>query len=611
MVRRYMKRRILALAISITLVFLTFFVLVPPAMSVEVNPGSPSSSSLFVGNTITFSNVRLTIRNTERIDVGYLKFSIYNSNDQDVAYVSFNIFGDEIAESPVGAFTVTNLTDVKSYYTTVGTSYGYDERTGENFTNYDYGYGYAFDDLNILYTITFVTQSTGSFYSKLLVNSSLHNFVSTSSSSFNVRVSGGGGGGGVPPPPSNIQPTADANGPYAGMVDEQIEFDGSDSTDSDGTITSYSWDFGDGNSATGVSPTHTYTTAGTYTVTLTVTDNGGLTDTDTTTATISEEGAPQPPVADPGGPYTGLTYQSITFDGSNSIDPDGTISNFVWSFGDGELGLGEKPLHSYSSAGEFTITLTVTDNDGQIDTETTTATIQLDTDADGWSDEQEESYNTNISDPNDLPTDSDGDGIPDEASDDGKYPGDTDDDNDGIDDETENVIGSDSKNANDSKEFQINGDPYYLIDIDGEGTFDKFYDPVSKILTETKLENGKYLINIDEDPEWEYIFDPAQATTIEYQPKEQEPPEEFDWIIISIISVIAVVIIIIAALFKTGYLYIEEEPIEKIMKKYEDMEDIEKKKESTKKKGETKKKEPAEKKTPAKKSTKKNTTKKK
>ena len=108
---------------------------------------------------------------------------------------------------------------------------------------------------------------------------------------------------------------------------------------------------------------------------------------------------PNAPIADAGGPYTGLTYQLITFDGSSSFDPDGTISTYVWNFGDGELGLGEKPTHNYSTDGEFTVTLTVTDNDGLTDTKTTTATIELDTDADGWSDELEESYNTDKNNP--------------------------------------------------------------------------------------------------------------------------------------------------------------------------------------------------------------------
>ena len=47
------------------------------------------------------------------------------------------------------------------------------------------------------------------------------------------------------------------------------------STDSDGTIVSWSWDFGDGSSAANENPGHQYSRDGTYTVTLTVTDNDG------------------------------------------------------------------------------------------------------------------------------------------------------------------------------------------------------------------------------------------------------------------------------------------------------------------------------------------------
>src|SRR5690606_38166060 len=51
-----------------------------------------------------------------------------------------------------------------------------------------------------------------------------------------------------------------------------------ESTDKDGTISSYSWSFGDGSAvSTDNNPTHTFSTAGTYTVTLTVTDDDGAT----------------------------------------------------------------------------------------------------------------------------------------------------------------------------------------------------------------------------------------------------------------------------------------------------------------------------------------------
>ena len=54
-------------------------------------------------------------------------------------------------------------------------------------------------------------------------------------------------------------------------------FNGSTSSDPDGTIASYAWTFGDSTQGSGATPQHTYAGQGTYTVTLTVTDNQGAT----------------------------------------------------------------------------------------------------------------------------------------------------------------------------------------------------------------------------------------------------------------------------------------------------------------------------------------------
>src|SRR5690606_31670996 len=58
-------------------------------------------------------------------------------------------------------------------------------------------------------------------------------------------------------------------------TDLGVAVDGSDSTDSDGTVASYAWAFGDGATDTGETATHTYAAPGTYTITLTVTDDVG------------------------------------------------------------------------------------------------------------------------------------------------------------------------------------------------------------------------------------------------------------------------------------------------------------------------------------------------
>lgn len=59
------------------------------------------------------------------------------------------------------------------------------------------------------------------------------------------------------------------------------------STDSDGTIVSWSWDFGDGGTSNQKTPTHKYSSTGTYTVKLTVTDDDGEFNTKEETISIS------------------------------------------------------------------------------------------------------------------------------------------------------------------------------------------------------------------------------------------------------------------------------------------------------------------------------------
>ena len=82
-----------------------------------------------------------------------------------------------------------------------------------------------------------------------------------------------------------------------------------------------------------------------------------------------------PPVADAGGPYFCDRHETILLDGRGSYDPDGEIVLYEWDFGDGYTGTGERPSHTYSVIGTFTVTLTVTDNDELTDSDTTTVKV--------------------------------------------------------------------------------------------------------------------------------------------------------------------------------------------------------------------------------------------
>ncbi len=156
-----------------------------------------------------------------------------------------------------------------------------------------------------------------------------------------------------------------AASPDSGFAPLTVSFDASDSTDSNGTITSYAWTFGDETTGSGMNIQHTYQTAGTYTASLTVTDNGGRTDTQTRQIVVSAS----PPEAD----FTlssdsGSAPLIVVFDASGSFDNDGDIVTYSWVFGDGTTGSGANSQHIYQTAGTYTAVLTVTDSDGLTDT---------------------------------------------------------------------------------------------------------------------------------------------------------------------------------------------------------------------------------------------------
>jgi hypothetical protein len=65
-------------------------------------------------------------------------------------------------------------------------------------------------------------------------------------------------------------------------------------------------------------------------------------------------------------PFSGDPPMFVTFDATDSSDPDGVIVRYDWDFGDGTV-LEDGPAqvsHTYTSVGTFTATVTVTDNEG-------------------------------------------------------------------------------------------------------------------------------------------------------------------------------------------------------------------------------------------------------
>ncbi len=155
------------------------------------------------------------------------------------------------------------------------------------------------------------------------------------------------------PPSAAFSATVTSQDPLA------VDFDASASSDPDGQIVDYQWDFGDTQTGSGVTVNHSYAQPGSYQVSLTVTDSEGLTD--VLVKTVPER---QRPLAE----FTSTPHAddplTLDFDGSASSDPDGTVEQWHWIFGDGAEADGQQAQHTYPGPGTYTVTLQVTDNDG-------------------------------------------------------------------------------------------------------------------------------------------------------------------------------------------------------------------------------------------------------
>jgi PKD repeat protein len=180
-----------------------------------------------------------------------------------------------------------------------------------------------------------------------------------------------------PPPPPGAPVALFSYSPTSGSPPLTVSFNGSASYDSDGTITAYSWNFGDGASGSGAVVTHTYNSAGVFTARLTVTDNDGKSDSTSHTVNVTGQTEPnEPPVAEFSfSPNTGIYPLQVTFDAAGSRDPDGSIVQYNWDFGDGRTGSGRVVTHTYTRGGTFLIRLTVRDNKGSTATRSKPITV--------------------------------------------------------------------------------------------------------------------------------------------------------------------------------------------------------------------------------------------
>ena len=182
------------------------------------------------------------------------------------------------------------------------------------------------------------------------ISDSAYKNITGSIYSDNLPLVGSGSGAAKPVAAFSASPTS-------GNVPLNVTF-----TDtSTGSPTSWNWNFGDGANSTVENPGHKYSKAGNYTVALTVSNAAGNnTTTKTNYIKVAGTSSQSPIAAFSASPTSGNTPLNVTFTDSSTGSP----TAWSWSFGDGTSSAVKNPVHTYSTAGSYSVTLKVSNSAG-------------------------------------------------------------------------------------------------------------------------------------------------------------------------------------------------------------------------------------------------------
>jgi PKD repeat protein len=195
-----------------------------------------------------------------------------------------------------------------------------------------------------------------------------HTYATAGSYSVTLTATNTGGSNTSPSQSVAVSPAAPAASftatPTSGNAPLAVQF-----TDtSTGVPTSWLWTFGDGNTSTAQSPMHSYTVAGSYSVTLKASNGSGSTTTPSQTISVSNAA----PVASfTATPTSGVAPLGVQFTDTST----GVPTSWLWTFGDGTTSTVQSPLHTYTSAGTYSVTLKASNGSGSTTTPSQTISV--------------------------------------------------------------------------------------------------------------------------------------------------------------------------------------------------------------------------------------------
>jgi gliding motility-associated-like protein len=145
---------------------------------------------------------------------------------------------------------------------------------------------------------------------------------------------------------------------------------------STGNPVQWHWNLGNATISFLQNPSATYFAPGQYTVTLIVTNAAGISDTLTKTQYITVNG--KPTVNFTAAPLTGCYPLPVHFT-DQSVAGSGTVSAWLWDFGDGISSTLQNPLHTYTGSGNYNVSLRVTNSAGCINVLTKSQYVKIST----------------------------------------------------------------------------------------------------------------------------------------------------------------------------------------------------------------------------------------